>query len=856
MQKILFEIRTIALLASLLIMPFVSSAFQSVSSDSAKIIAYPNNNALSQELEISKDTVKYNAEYFIAPGINSLKDLLEALPGFLITDDREIFAYGQPVTSFYINGTSVLFEKLDMVCASVSAADVEKVVVYDNTSDLEDDSGVSDMDSPEKAVDIIFRPKAPGKVYAGVKFDGGFGSGRFLYNSAGSVIGYGRGQQFGFFVTGADNLQIENETEEGIEGMLREYNGGVHYYTENLRKLEFKLGATYSSSHTEEDKVASRQSFFETSTLASETSDYCTLSKSRMGVSVRLNNKDNGKFYIEVTPDFFYTSSQMQSLFNTEVLDKGKLLNRSQTKGFMKSNELSHSTALYFSYKNLGKQGRTLIFDFCYNIDGRNSNNKEFVEMDYTSGEGSEVTDLLYDDHKNEFSYNANLAYAEPLGKNWALDLNIVSELATSQLDVNAYSPVENNIIFTPSFDDRACYSHFEELYSTASSSRYFVNGGRLLTQYKKDGTILQAGLYGQVLNNELTSRYAGVEQSTGGSEYIWDWSPFIKFSATGKKGRHIMVNYIGSSANLPAHLLLARADITDPTHISFGNVYLKPGFENTLNLYYNFNSSKKHNLMYLNLNIERKRRAVVDATWFDSDGVQYFVPVNSEKITRNFTLEYSFSNIPIDRGHNLILNLSLEAQRGEYYGYQAVGESNVIDFQKFDYWRFMTRFWGSRADGTDFYSGKTGFMESRTTTASIAWDLNFEYSLSNFTLMLGANAQRRIINYTFDTRANMNTWVVDPYIILEYETKWGLKFETELDYEMYKGYSEAYGEPGLMWNFHAMKRFGKFTVKASIDDILDDASYLHRTVTDNYVEESVARHLGRRIMVGAAFDF
>ena len=91
---------------------------------------------------------------------------------------------------------------------------------------------------------------------------------------------------------------------------------------------------------------------------------------------------------------------------------------------------------------------------------------------------------------------------------------------------------------------------------------------------------------------------------------------------------------------------------------------------------------------------------------------------------------------------------------------------------------------------------------------------------------------------------------------MLEYETSYGLKFETDLDYEMYDGYSEAYGEPGLMWNFHASKKFNRFTISASVDDILDDASYLHRMVTDNYVEESVSRHLGRRIMLGISYDF
>ena len=776
----------------------------------------------------------------MAPGINSLKELLVSLPGFEITDDREMFVYGQPVTSFYINGTSILFEKHDMVFASVSAGSVAKVVVYDDTSDAEDDSGVADMDSPEKAVDIVLKSNMPGTLYGALALGGGYGSSRFLYNGTGSFIGYGNGQQVAIFATGADNLQIENETEEGIEGMLREYNAGIHYFTENIRHISLKLGATYNSSHTEEDRVASRQSFFETSSLASETTDYCTLDKQHMGVTARLNNTSEGKFYFEVTPEIYYTKSKLQSLFNTQILDDGKLLNTSQTRGLMKTEEISHSTAFYLTYKNFGKPRRALILDFGYGIDENRGNNKEFVEIDYTTGGDSEVTNMLYDNRSNEFTYVANLIYAEPLGNNWALDFNFASELTTSELTEDAYS----------------LEAQYDEMYSTSSNSSYFVNSGRILAQYRKNSTIFQAGLYGQVMNNEVLSRYAGTEQRIGENEYIWDWSPFLKFTAVGKRGRQVMVNYIGSSSNLPGHLLMAKADITDPTHISFGNVYLQPGFENELNFYYNFNNSKKHNLMYLNFNVERKRRAVVDATWFDSDGVQYFVPVNSQKITRNFSLEYNFSNIPIDRAQNLILNLSLEAQRGQYYGYQAIGESNVIDFQHFDYALFMNKLWGSSADGADFYSGKTGFKESKTTIASIAWDVNFEYSFSNFTLTLGANAERRIINYTFDKRANMNTWVFDPYLVFEYETSYGLKFETDLDYEMYRGYSEAYGEPGLMWNFYAMKKFRNFTLKASVDDILDDASYLHRTVTDNYVEESVAKHLGRRIMLGIAFDF
>ena len=810
----------------------------------------------SQEIEISKDTVKYDASEYLAPGTVSLKDLLVSLPGFEIDEDQNIFAYGQPVADIKVNGVSTLFESNNLLATSFVVGRIVKVLVYDDSSSEQDDSGIADMTAPQKEVDIIMSNELSDKPELGMQFTGGYGNDKFLYNASGAIIGYGNDWNYGIFAGAANNLQIEHETEDGIEGMLREYSAGVHYYTEKIKNFTLKLGAAYFSFHTVEDKTASRQSFFDSSRLYSESSDYCTLDRRRLGISAELCSDFGGKFYFEVTPEFYYTNIESQSLFNIHSFENQQLLNSSKIKGFLKSKEFAHSTNFYMTYRNFGKRERALLFTFNYFLDNKESDNKELSQIDYTLSSSADITNLLYEKSYNEIGYLAELKYVEPLGENWALNADISSRLVSTEIGEDAFSPSNIGTPFIPNFANRGDYSQFEESYSSYSDKRYFLNNARLLAQYRKGGTLLQFGGYGQVLNNEVYSRTAGLDETTGSGDYIWDWSPFVKFKFIGPRGRTVMANYIGSSSNLPAHLLMAMPDISDPSHITFGNIHLNPGFENNLNVYYSFNSKKKFNLMYLNFNISRTRRAVVDATWFDKEGVQYSVPVNSEKVTRNFSLEYNFSNIPIDRPHNLILNLSLSGSRGQYYGYQAKGESNVIDIQNFDYSAFMEKFWGQHKDGYDFYSGKTGFKRSKTIYTSLSFDLNFEYTAGNFTFTLGSSAVRTLLKYSFDERANMNTWVVDPYFVFEYETSYGLKFETDLDYEMYDGYSEAYGEPGLMWNFHASKKFNRFTISASVDDILDDASYLHRTVTDNYVEESVSRHLGRRIMLGISYDF
>ncbi|MBR5856504.1 MAG: outer membrane beta-barrel protein, partial [Bacteroidales bacterium] len=796
----------------------------------------------TEEITISKDTVRFDAAVFVSPDCMVLKDLLASLPGFEIDDNQQIYAFGQQVTDWKINGVSSLFESADIVINTYSVGRIKYICVYDDVSTEEEDSGIDNMEAPTKAIDIILDEDALYKPTANIKFLGGYGSSRFLYNSAASYTKYTAKGNLGVFISGADNLQIENETEDGIEGMLRAYNAGFHYYTEGINSLTIKVAASYNSTHTEEDKVASRQTLFGTSRLHSETTDYCTLDKRRAGAVAELASAFDGGFYFEITPKFYYTGIESQSLFNTEVLDGESSLNFSQSQGSMRSDEFSHSTDFYMRYSSSGKPGRVLLFTANYFIDNRNSDIVEHTEIsslaNSTEGAGVEITDLLYDRKYMEKGLSGKLEYVEPIGRGWYLNAELASQYTIDELTDNVYSGLGDAFIY-------------DETHSAYSQSRYFLNNAHLLAQYEKGETLLQFGGYGQVVNNEVLSRTSAAGNRTGVGEHIWDWSPFVKFRSVGKHGRSVMVNYIGSSSNLSNSLLMSVPDISDPSHITFGNIYLKPGFVNNINFYYNFNSKRKFNLMYLNFNICRERRAVVDATWFDKDGVQYSVPVNAQKVTRNFSLEYNFSNIPIDRAHNLILNLSLAGERGQYYGYQAIGESNVVDVQNFDYSRFMKRFWGESADGSDFYSGRTGFRQSRTINTLITGDMNFEYGAGNFTFTLGVSATRNILKYTFDDRANMNTWVVGPYFLLEYETEGGLKFETELDYEMYDGYSPAYGEPGLMWNFYASKRFRNFTFRASVVDILDDASYLHRMVARNYVEESVAKHLGRRIMLG-----
>lgn len=783
---------------------------------------------------IGQDTVTYRCGSFMQPHYVTLRDLVSALPGVEADDLGNIVVQGQSVKRIYIEGTGIFFYDVPVMANNFPADIIEQIKVYDYTVATENTLDVPYMNVPQKRMNLIIKENAVGKLDAALRMalGGKLHHGeKFLYEGGFSAVAFNREKQSNLvlFADAYNNREIEEQY------IQQGYSAGASGFVPVSRNYILNVSGTYKHTGTDEEGASHRMTFYEDSGELDTSLDFSASDKKDMfEFTALLSSTLPGNFQYEVTEVITAGKTDSGREEKEETSEGGSRLNSSVMQESAIGRSFTSSTGLYAVYRSNRESRRAFAFNFAY-IAGTGKDDLLQNSIFYGVDDREEIS-VRNNSRERNNGYDGYFSYAEPISGNWKFNARVESTLSNTT--------IEGNVL------------EGDAAYSTYSYNHYLRNNAKALFQYRKGNTLLQMGGAVQGVVNELESRRGEETVFTGKDELIRDWSPFLNFEYTGKRGRELLVKYTGTTANLGNALISTVPDLYTPSWVTFGNIYLQPGFNNTFFMQYRFISTRKENLMYFTVNAHRKRRGVVDAVWFDKAGMQYSVPVNSKKIARNLEIAGNFSNIPVDRTRMLTFNTVFRGSRGVQYGYQAIGESNIIDLQNFNYTAFMEKFWGLSPDGSEFYSGQTGFRESRTRTISFEWDLNFSLATGPVETTLGAGALRNIVKYSLDGAADANTWDFGIYLETEYQSENGWNIFNGFRYNIYEGYAPGLEKNALLWNMNVHKRAGAFIFKLMAEDLLDSSVQIRRTIGACYVEDSSHNVLGRRLMLGVAINF
>lgn len=211
--------------------------------------------------------------------------------------------------------------------------------------------------------------------------------------------------------------------------------------------------------------------------------------------------------------------------------------------------------------------------------------------------------------------------------------------------------------------------------------------------------------------------------------------------------------------------------------------------------------------------------------------------------------------NQPFGKMKNFTLSLAAQARFDNRYSYQATTLQPGLDLDNFDYKSFMGGFWGNES-GDRFYSGQSGFAESRTQSFNWGIGLNLKYNKDFFTGTLSADASNGRASYSLNPAADMNVW--DFYFggDLLFQLNKGWEIGTDARYVFFRGYAPGYGEPELRWNMSLSKTIKSVTLGLKCNDILNQERRLTRVVSAEYVEDSYRNVMGRTVLFSVSFNF
>ena len=804
---------------------------------------------------IKKDTVEFNASSFRVGANAMLKDLLMRMPGMEVTADGKVFFNGKEIDKITVGGRPFFFGDQSVALNNLPAYVVDKIRVIERESEQTRTSGLQDGNK-ERILDVGLKKEYEKGWFGNLGVKGGTTVGDkadenafrddrgLLYGANALVSAYTKKDQV-TIIANAQNVDdsdtvFSTGTEEGDiqfadQGLSTAVQLGANVNSSRIKDVESTVSVIYKNTDTDSGNRAERTTYLGDGNLNSRTQDIGKQFASVLNTNLELK-KETGKVRFHFRPSFKYGRTDKTGNGSSEISREGAFVNSSE-KAFR---DLSTSKSSAFesdvSFQKLwGKKGRTLRLDLDgdYDVDSGESEESTLLK----TKDGTDARSMRYLSDGNSHAVSGQIRFTEPLGEKWSL----------SALGGLYW---KNRHSARDAFDE----SGRNDYYSSLSRNNYIKQTYDLTAQYEfgeRNWVTLGGRLLGTL--NETYSKSFGMENTVGKDEWNWHVAPTLRVRYY-KENDELSFSLAGYSEHPGAARLQPVLNITDPSRLSLGNIYLKPYTQTYFDIDWTRSNPEKFSTLWVYLYSFINASPVSYARWYDGNGIMYSIPVNALKPTVNglFMIDYTG---PVDSKKNWFLNVSTYAIVSSSASYQAKTTLPGLDKDTFDYASFMGDFWGN-SDGNRFYGGESGFEESRTHNINPSANFNLKYNKDRYSFAVSAFVQGHIARYSLDPSINLNAVDTQLGLTGSYITKHEFEFNSNLSYNFYNGYAEGYGQPEWLWNAEINKSLGAFVLSVKCHDILNQTHNLTHTITANYEEDSYRLVMGRYVLFGVKWNF
>ena len=801
---------------------------------------------------VKQDTVEFNAASFRTGSNAMLKDLLQRMPGIEITEEGKVKFNGEAIDKLTVGGRTFFFNDQTTALNNLPAAIVDKVRIIDRDSESSRASGI-DNGNKEKILDVGLKKEYEKGWFGNIAAKGGTTLGSDgdamhdnrgpLYSASALASAYTDKDQVTAIANGLNIndgpimiiVSSDGKASNIEPGLTATAQLGANANTSRIKGTETTASVNYRYGDTKSGSRTERTTF-------QPDGDLLTLQERdgrQFSNSFKTNlefQREKGKVWFHIRPNFNYERNDTRSGISAETFREGAALNRTDNDTRSLDIQNSTGTRADIAFREIGgKKGR--IFRLA-GTAGYTQNHGESDEYTYlAAGSSEEFRNLHYDIQGHEIGGSASLSYTEPLGSKWVVYAN-AGLSGSMSLEIR----------------DAKEMDRFNDYYSSERQTRYLSQDYGMSVQYKfGKSNWITLGTTVNGIRNETFSKTYGISDTTGKDEWIWSVMPTLSFQYA--KGYHRLNFGINGSANRPsAWRMLPVLDVSNAASLSLGNIYLQPYTRSSLSgSWYRNDRQRFSNLMVI-FTGNATARPLVSARWYDEDGIQYAIPVNAQKPTLSGYVMVNYTT-PLDEKKIWSLTLGSSINYISSASYQSRGTRPGLDKEQFDYTAFMNDFWGD-AGGSRFYSGQSGFAESRTQNILPDVSVHVKYNMPRYWISASVATSGRLARYSVDPKANLNTADSRFSVRGSYTTKHEFEISSGIEYRLHSGYAEGYGKPECKWDGEISKNIGAFNLSIKLNDILNQTRYLSHTVTDNYEEDSYRLVMGRYVIFGLKWNF
>jgi hypothetical protein len=801
------------------------------------------------------DTVEYNANAFKTNPDANAEDLVTKMPGITMNNGT-LQAHGEDVKKVLVDGKPFFGDDPTAALRNLPSDIVDKVQVYDKLSDQSQFTGFDDGNS-QKTINITTKKNKQngqfGKVVAGYGTDGRYTGSEVLNlfkgNQRISIIGmsnnlnqqnfatqdllgvtgggggFGHGGRMGGAGRPSGNWMPNNPSISnflvGQQGGNTTTNSAGLNYGDSIGRKVYLSGSYFFNNTNNITNSALARSYFTTRNISPlyNEADYNSSSNYNHRANLRLEYLADSANTLILTPKFSYqannASSDMTGINRLSAFDT---TSRTDNRYLSNSSGYDFNANLLWQHK-FAKKGRTLSLNIGADISPKTASDTLHSINRYYGPPDSVVNiNQQSSSPSKSYSYNANIAYTEPISKFAQLMFNYSPSYTKNSLDKRTLS--RNG----PAGE----YNILDSSLSNSYSYTTLTNNAGLSVRMRIKTINLSAGV--NVQNTKLDGDQVFPTSATVHHPFN-SILPNAMFSEKFENKTNLRIMYRTSTSLPSIQQLQSVINNTNPLILSSGNPDLSQSYSHSLIMHYGKTDTKKAHSFFVfamvsttnqyigNSSIIAFRDSILPGGFKLAKGSQFSQPVNLDNYwsartfaTYGLPLDFIKSNLNLNAGVSYSSTPGLVNNQLNYANTYALSPSVVISSNISEKLDYTISYYGS-------------------------------YNIVNNTLNTQSNN-----NYFTGTAALKFNWIF-----------WkGFTLSADISHNLYNGLSSQYNQSLLLVNGGIGKRLFKEQngeIKLYVFDLLNQNTSISRTVTDTYIDDLRTQVLQRYFMVQFTYN-
>ena len=836
----------------------VSVGYIHISPDS-KMLKEATVSANVAQVQVSGDSVVFNAAAYRTPEGSALQDLVKKLPGAKVDDEGNITINGKTVKKILVDGKEFFFDDTKMAMQNIPTSMIDKLKTYERKSDFSRVTGIDDGEE-ETVLDLTVK-KGMNNGWVG-NINAGYGTedrysvnaniNRFIAQNQFSIMGGGNNNgDRGFGGGGGRGWG------RGGNGLRNSKNVGINFATTS-EKLEMGGNVRYRYNGSDVWNRTSTQSFVTSRGSFSNSESTSRSASHNWNANFRFEWKPDSMTNIIFRPSGSLSrstsfSNSASATFNDDPqnwsddpLDDAisaidginptaggadsdpiddliqHIVNTNQNRSQNYSDSRRINGELQFN-RRLNNEGRNITLRMTGNASGSDSKQLSSARIFYNNDGSETINNRYYNTPGRNSGYSAQLTYSEPIAEKTYLQLSYrfnysynKSDRQAFIMDPTAYTDLYNALAqyrydITGAVDFLLAQGHkfFGEDESTKadSLSQYSIykNFDHAITLgFRKvtDAYNFSAGIDLLPQRSLLDYKYMGKEFPTV-TRNVFNFAPNVDFRYNFDKQTNLRLSYRGRTSQPSMTNLLDITDDSNPLNITKGNPGLKPSFSHGFNANYNSFKMEHQRGIFAWGGVNMTQNSISNRTSYDeATGVRTTRP---ENINGNW-------NANLGGGFNMSLD------KNNYF--------TVNNFTSLNYSHQL-----SYLDPMQYTQDK-----SKTNTCNVSENLGFDFRKDWFEMGINGSFTYNSSKNSVLTTGNMNTWDFSYGADMNLLFDNGLSISTDISESSRRGYaSSSMNTNELLWNASVSKSFLKgnaLTISFQWNDILKNQSNISRSIS------------------------